>query len=165
MERSITKTISVKLGCSAENNGVIGDCSVNQHKRLSEGTLYHEQQKCSTCERTNPPIRVFLDAENGLEILDNHISCEGLVWDFSVGLLVHHSRYQGRTPYVLRACSKHANYHLHKWSPLRPFAKNETVQSLGVLDSLQEADEAYKNSQKLVAEIGIRKWWSEWRPI
>ncbi|MGH1977036.1 hypothetical protein [Rothia sp. L_38] len=137
----------------------------DKHKRLKPGQLYHPQETCSTCEPTKPPIRVYLDHEHGLEILDNHVSCQGLVWKFSVGLLVRHPRYGQKTPYVLRACSSHANYHVHEWSPLRPFSRDGKVTSLRVLDSLQDADKAYGESQQLVQVHGIEKWWSEWHPI
>lgn len=137
----------------------------DKHGKLAQGKLEHDLKACGSCERTNPPIRIYLDQQNGLEILDNHTVCQGQTWLFSVGLLAHNPRYKGRVPYVMRACSSHANYHLHEWHPLRPFSKNEKVSSFGVLDSLEEADKAYRHSQSYIPEEGIKRWWQEWKDI
>ncbi|WP_104044812.1 hypothetical protein [Arthrobacter sp. ZGTC412] len=132
--------------------------SDKSHGPLEQGLLYHE--KCEGCVPTRPPLKMSLDEDDLLIAIDRHTRCEGFVWDFSVGLMADH-KVTRMMEHVVRACSAHANYHLHKGNYLRP-KKLKVSKTFGTLDNEQEADDAYNQSAMTIIGDAI-EWRDRWR--
>ncbi|QOT16022.1 hypothetical protein [Paenarthrobacter sp. YJN-5] len=131
---------------------------IGDHKSLEQGLLHHE--KCDGCLETRPALKTYIDTEDTLLSVERYIQCGSFVWDFSVGLLAEHRATKGLEN-VVRACSAHANYHLHRWEYLFPRRK-QVPESLAMLDNEEQAHEASLDAYSRVIVDAV-EWRETWR--
>lgn len=129
------------------------------HEPLDKGELHHE--RCEKCVETRPAIKMYIDNDDPLVAIDRNTQCSGHVWDFSVGLMAHHSVTK-TMEHVVRACSAHSNYHLHEGDFLRP-RKPKVSKTFGTLDNEEQAHQAYLDSTMRIIGDAV-EWRDQWRP-
>ncbi|NWL35185.1 hypothetical protein DM791_20130 [Paenarthrobacter nitroguajacolicus] len=131
---------------------------IGEHRALDQGLLHHE--KCEGCRETRPALKTYIDTEDLLVSVERYIQCGAFVWDFSVGLLATH-KVTNSLENVVRACSAHSNYHLHKWNYLYP-RKKLVPESFCMLDNEEQAHEASIDSYDRVIVEAV-EWRDAWR--
>ena len=129
-----------------------------EHKGLKPGLLHHE--KCENCRETRPALKIQIDDEDPLVSIERYIACGTFVWNFSVGLRAMHHVTKAMED-VVRACSAHANYHVHFWNYLYPRRKL-VPESLGVLDNEEQAHVASMDAYSRVVSDAVERR-EEWR--
>lgn len=130
------------------------------HKKLTQGTFRpHEDgvRECGDCFKP-APIKVYLDDEDKVRGINRTHFCGDLPVEFSIGLMTH-STVRGKEVDIFRACSSHANYHLHRWHHLKV---NETlVRPMYPLDSQDDVMRAFAHASANVFPR-YEEWRQEW---
>lgn len=130
-----------------------------KHNTLEQGSMYHP--KCDSCTETRPALKFYLDFDDPLRVIERHIKCDNFVWDFSIGLHGLHPALKKETS-IVRACSAHANYHVHWWDYLYP-RRDQVPKSYAVLDNEEKADHAYHDAVTYVIDDAFERR-AQWRP-
>lgn len=129
----------------------------NAHNRVTRGDFqYHDDgsSECPDCER-RPVVKMMLDDENLVHGLARTHFCRREPINFSIGVQVW-SGPRKQYVYAIRACSSHANYHVHWWHHLK-------VNEVGVdekfkLDSREDVKRAYVD-----ASANVFPRFEDWR--
>ena len=134
---------------------------MSKRQRMEEGTYRH---RCESCIMTSPPIRHYLDDEDELQVIDNHWTCENGITQFSIGAMGYHKTLKKLSD-IERACSKHSNWHVHRWAYLKPFTE-VSIDSIRLLNDAEDVIKAYDESIKYVlyGAFERREAWHQRKP-
>lgn len=124
------------------------------HTRLEQGAFRYHRDPCPDCSRP-PAAKLFVDDDNQVRSVVRTAFCNRKPVDFSIGLMVWSGPRKSFT-YAIRACSAHANYHVHWWHKLRQ--SEVRVTSLFLLMDQDDVIRAHRD-----AAFNVLSRYEEWR--
>lgn len=134
-----------------------GNVAKSTHARLTEGSYrYHAQGagECPECLRP-PAVKIMLDDDDEVRGIRRTFFCGEATVDFSIGVQAWAGPRKAFVD-VVRACSSHANYHVHWWHHLR--VSETSVEEKYPLNAQEDVNRAYMD-----ASVNIFPRYEEWR--
>ncbi|MBD1541047.1 hypothetical protein G9E11_02000 [Arthrobacter sp. IA7] len=114
-------------------------------------------KECPDCFRP-APIKMYLDDEDKVLGINRTFFCRDEPVSFSMGLLTY-SSVRGKEVDVIRACSSHANYHVHHWHHLR--VAETKINEMYPIDSHDDLIRAHGHASHNVFPR-YAEWKKEW---
>lgn len=133
---------------------------MSKHDKVTRGNFrVHEEavKDCPDCFRP-PAVKMYLDDDDRVRGIARTFFCKDKPVDFSIGLMTF-SSVRRKEVDVIRACSSHANYHVHYWHHLK--VAEVSVLEKYPLDTLDDVMRAYGSATANVYpryEEWIEKW-------
>ncbi|MET3934976.1 hypothetical protein [Arthrobacter sp. OAP107] len=131
-----------------------------KHDKVTRGQFrVHDDgvKECADCYKP-PAVKMFVDDADRVRGITRTSFCADKPVGFSIGLMTY-SSVRKQDVDVIRACSSHANYHVHHWHHLR-VSETKVVEKYP-LDSPDDVMRAYGSA---TANIYPRyeEWITEW---
>lgn len=130
------------------------------HKRLEEGSFRAHEDGVKECEDCFRPaaVKLYVDDADKVRGISRTWFCKDNPVDFSIGLMIF-STTRKKEVDAIRACSTHANYHMHHWHHLKV---NETdVNQIYPLDTIDDVMNAHAHASENVLPR-YEEWRQEW---